>query len=77
MNLFKKKRRLDNIPKTTTLQARAKKFHSLNSLFGPEITSTTQNKIYRKIRKFIPIVDAAFEKIEKITGSFKFCCKLY
>lgn len=75
MNLFKKKRRLDNIPKTTTLQARAKKFHSLNSLFGPEITSTTQNKIYRKIRKFIPIVDAAFEKIEKITGSFKFCCK--
>lgn len=55
-------------------QTRPKKFSDIEQILGSDISSNSKNFIYKKIRDSIPIVDAALEKIEKITGSFKFSC---
>ncbi len=76
MPFFKRKR---NDSKTTAtnlmVQTRQNNFANFQNMFGYSLTSGYDNHIYRKIRTYIPIIDAAFEKIKKITGSFKFICK--
>lgn len=77
--LFKKNKRNNSFSvgsnRNYLIQTRPKKFSDLETIFGYNLTSSSKNYIYKKIRNFIPVVDAAFEKIEKITGSFKFYCK--
>ncbi len=76
MALFKRKKPQVNFSKKDLLvQTRPKKITEIETIFGSSISENTKNYVYRKIRDYIPIVDAAFEKIEKITGSFKFSCK--
>ena len=70
-----RKQKKQNSNSSFTLQTRPKKLSDLESVFGYDLISNSSNVLYKKIREYIPIVDAAFEKIEKITGSFKFKCK--
>lgn len=68
----KKKKKLNN---EVFVQTRPKKFCYFDENFGYNTAQGSKNYLYQKIRNYIPIIDAAFEKIEKITGSFKFKCK--
>ncbi len=73
--LFRKKHIKKPSNNSFVVQTRPKTTFNSNNFLGEDLLSNSNNHIYRKIRNYIPIVDAAFEKIEKITGSFKFKCK--
>ena len=73
--LFRKKKVKKPAKSSFVVQTRHREKYGLASNFGYNLEANSNNHIYRKIRNYIPIVDAAFEKIEKITGSFKFKCK--
>lgn len=73
--LFRKKHIKKPSNNSFVVQTRPKTTFNSNNFLGEDLLSNSNNYIYRKIRNYIPIVDAAFEKIEKITGSFKFKCK--
>ena len=71
----KNKKKKKNLNNAAYVQTRPKKFCDFTEAFGFDISTGSKNHLYQKIRSYIPIIDAAFEKIEKITGSFKFKCK--
>ena len=74
--LFKKNRQENKESRTRiTVQTRPKNSLELSSLTGMDIINFSENNIYKKIRNTIPIVDAAIEKIKKITGTFTFKCE--
>ncbi len=74
MALFKRKSKPSQNDSSVIVQTRPTKSSPIDSFFGYQPTNEALIKLYKSMRDSIPVIDAAFCKIERLIGGFKFCC---